>query len=75
VYHALAEVQVEMKDYSKARESAQKAVKGRIKLGTETKKAQESIYLLAKLAFEIFGPANRVEYDSAIKLLKPSTRG
>ena len=75
VYHALAEVQVEMKDYSKARESAQKAVKGRIKLGTETKKAQEAIYLLAKLAFEIFGPANRVEYDSAIKLLKLSTRG
>lgn len=76
LFHALAEVYVELKENNTAKEFAQKAVNGRIKSGVESKEAQDSIYLLARLVYEGEGQqVNRVEYDSAVKLLKYSTRG
>jgi len=76
LFHALAEVYVELKENNTAKEFAQKAVSGRIKRGVESKEAQESIYLLARLVYEGEGQQlNRVEYYSAVKLLKHSTRG
>lgn len=75
-FHALAEVYVELKDVSTAREFCQKAVNGRLELGTKSQEAQESIYLLARLAYEGDGRhVNRVEYDSAVKLLRHRTKG